>query len=140
MSAPAKTHSPEAPRPIPPAEHVRRLVEANRVEEARQYVEERRASGDATVEGWARVLRPPHVRSSPGSARAAALGGRGPDAARADFGADYAWLRENREAFLGHWVALSDGTLLDSDVALQPLVERLRACGKLVGAFVVQVD
>ena len=127
VSAPAKTHSPEAPRPIPPAEHVRRLVEANRVEEARQYVEERRAGGDATVEGWARVLRPPQIRSSPGSARA-------------DFAADYAWLRENREAFLGHWVALSNGTLLDSDVALQPLVERLRARGTLEGAFVVQVD
>jgi hypothetical protein len=115
------------PPPLPPVEHVRRLVEANRVAEARRYVEEQIARGDMSVETWANLLRPPRVTTSPRTAHS-------------DFGADYAWLRANREAFLGLWVALRDGRLLDSDVRLRPLVERLTARGELAGAFVVQVD
>ncbi|WP_438002727.1 hypothetical protein WME89_27630 [Sorangium sp. So ce321] len=115
------------PPPIPPAEHVRRLVEANRVEEARRYVQELLAQGDTSVEGWAKVLRPPRIVASS-------------DRARSSFAADYAWLRENRQAYLDRWVALQDGKLLDSDVALRALVERLTASGQIEGAFVVQVD
>ncbi|KYF65475.1 hypothetical protein BE04_00915 [Sorangium cellulosum] len=115
------------PPPIPPAEHVRRLVEANRVEEARRYVQELLAQGDTSVEGWAKVLRPPRVVPSP-------------DRPRSDFAADYAWLRENRQAYLDRWVALQDGKLLDVDIALRALIERLTQRGQIDGAFIVQVD
>ncbi|WP_437604615.1 hypothetical protein WMF20_25625 [Sorangium sp. So ce834] len=115
------------PPPIPPAEQVRRLVEANRVEEARRYVQELLAQGDTSVEGWAKVLRPPRVVPSP-------------DRARSDFAADYAWLRENRQAYLDRWVALQDGELLDADIALRALIERLTERGQIDGAFIVQVD
>jgi hypothetical protein len=115
------------PPPIPPAEYVRRLVEANRVEDARRYVKERLDQGDTSVEGWAKVLRPPVAKPSPYRPRS-------------DFAADNAWLRENRKAFLGFWVALLNGELLDSDVALQPLIDRLAARGITQGALVVQVD
>src|SRR5437868_6291246 len=112
--------------PIPPPEHIRRLVEANRVEDARRYANERLAEGDASVASWANLLRPPRVTTS--SYRA-----------RSDFGADDAWLRTNRETFLGRWVALRNGDLLDSDVALRPLVDRLTERGIIEGALVVQV-
>ena len=115
------------PPPIPPAEHIRRLVEANRVEDARRYAEERLAQGDTSVESWAHLLSPPRVTTS--SYRP-----------RRNFGADNAWLRENREAFLGRWVALRDGQLLDTDIALRALIERLTESGILEGALVVQVD
>ena len=115
------------PPPLPPAEHVRRLVEANRVAEARRYVEDQLAQGDASVEAWADLLRPPRVTVSPRTEHS-------------DFGADYAWLRDNRDAFVGRWVALHDGQLLDTDVGLRPLVDRLTARGVIEGAFVVQVD
>jgi hypothetical protein len=115
------------PPPIPPAEHIRKLVEANRVDDARRYAEELLAQGDTSVEGWAKVLRPPRIAASPYRARS-------------DFAADYAWLRENREAYLDRWVALQDGTLLDADIALRALVERLTERGQIEGAFVVQVD
>jgi hypothetical protein len=85
------------PPPIPSSEHVRRLVEANRVEDARRFVEERLAQGDANLENWANLLRPPQVTTS--SYRP-----------RRDFGADHAWLRENRYIFLGRWVALRGWT------------------------------
>lgn len=115
------------PPPLPPAEHVRQLVEANRVAEARRYVEEQLARGDTSVESWANLLRPPRVTTSPRTTHS-------------DFGADYAWLRANRDAFLGRWVALRDGHLLDTDVRLRPLVDRLTERGAIEGAFVVQVD
>jgi hypothetical protein len=57
-----------------------------------------------------------------------------------DFGADHAWLRKHREAFLDHWVALRDGELLDADITLRALVERLTERGQIEGAFVVRVD
>lgn len=97
------------------------------MEEARRYVQELLAQGDTSVEGWAKVLRPPRIVASS-------------DRARSNFAADYAWLRENRQAYLDRWVALQDGKLLDSDVALSALVERLTTRGQVDGAFVVQVD
>lgn len=115
------------PPPIPPSEHIRKLVEANRVEEARRYVQELLAQGDTSVEGWAKVLRLPRIVASP-------------DRACSDFAADYAWLREHRQAYLDRWVALHDGKLLDTDVSLRALVERLTERGQIEGAFVVQVD
>jgi hypothetical protein len=115
------------PPPLPPAEHVRRLVEANRVTEARRYVEEQLAQGETSVESWAKLLRPPRVATSPRTDHS-------------DFGADYVWLRANREAFLGRWVALRDGHLIDTDVRLRPLVDRLTERGAIEGTFVVQVD
>ncbi|KYF87003.1 hypothetical protein BE20_27330 [Sorangium cellulosum] len=102
-------------------------MEANRVEEARRYVQELLAQGDTSVEGWAKVLRPPRVVPSP-------------DRPRSDFAADYAWLRENRQAYLDRWVALQDGKLLDADIALRALIERLTERGQIDGAFIVQVD
>jgi hypothetical protein len=127
MRVPNDRPPPMTPPPIPPAEHVRRLVEANRVEEARRYVDERLAPGDTSVEGWANLLRPPRVETSPRRVRG-------------DFGADYAWLREHREAFLDRWVALRDGVLLDVDITLRALVDRLTDRGPIEGAFVVRVD
>jgi hypothetical protein len=124
MRAPA---APVVPPPLPPAEHVRRLVEAGRVDDARRYVDERLAVGDTSVESWAKLLRPPRLAAS---ARRA----------RSDFAADNAWLREHREAFLSRWVALRDGELLDADVNLRALVDRLTERGAIEGAFVVQVD
>ena len=115
------------PPPIPSVEHVRRLVEANRVEDARRYVEEQLAQGDTSLESWANLLRPPQVTTSPYRPRS-------------DFGADNAWLRQNRDAFLGRWLALRNGQLLDTDVALRPLFERLTERGIVEGALVVQVD
>ena len=112
--------------PSLPVEHVRRLVEADRLGEARRYVEERLAQGDTSVETWARLLRPPTVK--PSSYRPIR-----------DFGADNAWMRKNREAFRGRWVALASGELLDSDVEMKPLVDRLIARGALEGTLVVQV-
>jgi hypothetical protein len=114
------------PPPLPPAEHIRRLVEANRVEEARRYAAERLAEGDTSVEGWAKLLRPPRVTTSTYRTRR-------------DFGADNAWLRDNREAFHGRWVALASGDLLDTEVTLRPLLDRLAARG-IDDALVVQVD
>ena len=116
------------PPPIPSVEHVRMLVEANRVAEARRYVEERLAQGDKTVETWARLLRPPRVK--PSSYRPIR-----------DFGADHAWLRlqENRAAFHGRWVALRSGELLDSDFDMQRLVDRLVERGEAQGTLVTQV-
>jgi hypothetical protein len=116
----------DSPPPLPPAEHIRSLVEANQVAEARRYAAERLAMGDESVEAWARHLRPPEVR--PSAYRP-----------RRDFGADHAWLRENRDAFLGRWVALSSGKLLDTDARLDPLVERLTARGIIEGVLVTQV-
>jgi hypothetical protein len=120
-------HPPIDPPPIPPIEHVRRLVEASQVDEARRYVEERLAEGDTSIEDWARLLRLPRVRTSPRRAHG-------------DLGADHAWLRDNREAFRDRWVALRDGKLLDADIALRALVARLKERGQIEGAFVVQVD
>jgi hypothetical protein len=114
------------PPPLTPAEHIRHLVEANRVEEARRYAAERLAVGDPSVESWAKLLRPPRVTTS--SYRT-----------RRDFGADYAWLRENREAFRGRWVALMSGELLDTDAALRPLLDRLQERG-IEDVLVTQVD
>jgi hypothetical protein len=127
MRVPSEKPSPMAPPPIPPVEHVRRLVEANRVEEARHYVDERLAQGDKSVEGWAKLLRPPRVRTSPRRAHG-------------NFAADHAWLRQHREAFLDRWVALRDGELLDADITLRALVERLTERDQIEGAFVVRVD
>ncbi|MFO0589642.1 MAG: hypothetical protein U0441_19040 [Polyangiaceae bacterium] len=127
MSTPAKSPSRDTPRSIPPSEHVRRLVEANRVDEARSYVSERRARGEAALESWERLLEPPRAAPEPGSRPT-------------DVTADHAWLRANRDAFLGYWVALRGGTLLDSDVALRPMVDRLRTQGQLEGTLVVRVD
>ena len=83
--------------------------------------------GAAHVESRAKLLRPPRIAASPRQARS-------------DFAADHAWLRDHREAFLDRWVALRDGELLDTDVTLRALVERLTERGQIEGAFVVQVD
>ena len=74
----------------------------------------------------ANLLRPPQVTTSCYRPRR-------------DFGADNAWLRKNREAFRGRWVALRSGELLDSDCAMQPLVDRLVERGIAEGTLVVQV-
>jgi hypothetical protein len=114
------------PPPLTPPEHIRALVEANRVAEARRFAAERLAQGDRSVEAWSRHLSLPEVRPSPYRPRS-------------DFGADHAWLRENREAFLGRWVALLNGELLDTDSRLDPLVERLTVRGTIEGVLVTQI-
>lgn len=126
MAAPSRAEPP-APPPLSAAEHVRRLAEAGRVEEARRYVQEHLSGGDADLERWSQLLRPPLAKTSPRRSRG-------------DFGADNAWLRENRDAFLGRWVALRDGKLLDSDATLRLLLDRLTASGSEDGAFIVRVD
>jgi len=127
MAASSKHRAPNAPPPISPVEHVRRLAEAGLVDEARRFAEARSAEGDTAMGGWAQLLKAPRVKTSPRRSRG-------------DFGVDYAWLRDNREAFLGRWVALREGVLLDSDMTLRALLGRLTESGQMDGAFVVRVD
>jgi hypothetical protein len=112
MATPSSVQPP-APPPLSAVEHVRRLAETGR--------------GDAELDGWSQLLRPPLVKISPRRVGS-------------DFGADNAWLRAPREAFLDRWVALRDGQLLDSDTTLRALMDRLTASGQVDGAFIVRVD
>jgi hypothetical protein len=115
------------PPPVPSVEHVRRLVEAHRVDEARRYIEDRRGRGDTTLESWAELLAPPVVRSLPAQ-------GRG------DFVANMRWVRENREQFLGCWVALREGQVVGADRTLRALCDRLKGSGQLDDTLVVKVE
>lgn len=110
------------PTPLPYADYLRELLEANRLGDARRFVQERIAAGEPGLERLARLILPPKVTTS--SYRP-----------RSDFGLDNAWLRcaENREAYRGRWVAILNGKLLDSDTKMQPLVDRLVARGEAEG-------
>ena len=48
-----------------------------------------------------------------------------PASGRGDFHVNMAWLRENRESYMGKWVALRDGKLIDCDVSRKAMTERL---------------
>lgn len=94
-----------------PLTKIRRLVEENRVEEARVFLASLPFQPflEAQLQSWRRLLAPPVVRNRPGT------GG--------DTRKQFAWLRENAERYHGQWVALTD----DGLVAAAPTYHDLRA-------------
>lgn len=104
---------------------VERLLEDGRFQEARQLAAELQELGLAPAGGWADLLKPGAVRTSPASCRG-------------DFSENMAWLSANRSSFGGRWVALRDGHVLDSDQQLKSLVQRLRQAGLAANALLVR--
>jgi hypothetical protein len=91
-------------------DHLLSLLNTGRVEDARRWLKV--VGPDKTLDAWREVLRPPVAREVPAT---------GKD----DLGKVQAWLDTKRVPFIGKWVALLDGDLVDSDASRVALHRRL---------------
>ena len=100
---------------------VRDLLARGEVREARELVESTPA---AELDGWRSLLRPPSATVRPAQGETGAM-----ENAR--------WLKEHAAEYAGQWIALKAGELLAADLSRAELTRKLRAEGRLAGAFLV---
>lgn len=107
------------------AVELRSLVSSGRVGAARALLGE--VDGGEQLR-WAKVLELPTTSTKAKTGRS-------------DFSRNAEWIRKNRESFVGIWVALVDGQLVDHDKSRLALHRRLETTGKLVkGTLFTKVD
>ncbi len=108
-----------------PAVELRALVRSGRVGTARALIDE--VYGRSRPH-WAKVLDTPQATLRPKSGRS-------------DFGRNADWIRRHRATFVGKWVALIEGQLVDHDESRVALHRRLEATQRLVrGMLFAKVD
>lgn len=98
------------------------LVAAGRVAAARSRLSQ--AGQRAAEAQWQAVLAPPTTSTKPKSGTA-------------DFARNAAWLREHSRAYVGKWVALANGGLVDHDTSRLALHRRLDSAGRLVSVTLI---
>lgn len=111
------------------SEQLRSLMSCGRIGAARALLAAGVAGGslNATAPVWTAILEPPTTRVQPKS-------GTG------NFRLNAEWLRSHRSSFLGKWVALAAGQLIDHDPSRLSLHQRLELAGKLVkGTLITKV-
>jgi hypothetical protein len=101
-------------------QHLRDLLEANKVAEARRFVKEleERWPEAERVQHYAHVLQPPKVRMRP-------------DIPARSSEPDWKWLEEHAREYPGCWLAIYDGRLIAADPDRQ--VVRKKAAQELAG-------
>jgi len=106
--------------------HIKALVEASCVPEARRIVSEIRPGVSEKLDYWKKVLAKPVARlAGPGS------GG--------DMRKDMMWIENNADDYKGRWVALRNGVLLGNHESRVELRQILRQSGKLEKSFFVWI-
>lgn len=90
------------------------LVDAHQVPEARALLA---ATPGGERSPWAQMLALPKVTMLPATP------------GRDDFHVNMEWARAHRAEFVGQWLALRDGGLLDHDADFGGLTRRLRVAG-----------
>jgi hypothetical protein len=99
------------------------LLNAGRVNEARRLLSLLlKTSPSPTLEKWARIVAPPVARPA------------GP-ATGTRIASANSWLRQHAGEYVGKWVALRDGVLLDADESRVALHRRLERDGNLEGVL-----
>lgn len=102
-------------------EQVRDLLARGEVREARELV---KSTPAVELDGWRSLLRPPSATVRPAQGEMDTM-----ENAR--------WLKEHAAEYAGQWIALKAGELLAADLSRAELTRKLRAEGKLAGAFLV---
>lgn len=98
-------------------DRVKALVEASRVEEARELIRDAEAKWpeNSRVRYWASVLAPPRlIGVRPASGR--------------EMATDWGWLKEHADEYRGCWVAVHNGELLAANPKLRVVHEAVLAC------------
>jgi hypothetical protein len=105
---------------------LRELLTAGRVDAARARLSAMPTHSEA--KRWERVLAPPTTKPIAKTGHS-------------DFNQNASWLKQHRDSFVGEWVALANGELVDHDKSRLALHRRLEAAGKLArGTLFTKVD
>jgi hypothetical protein len=106
-------------------QHLRDLLEGDRVEEARRFVKEleQRWPEAERVRHYAHVLAPPKVRSRP-------------DIPARSRDREWKWLKEHAHEYPGCWLSVYEDQLIAADPDLQIVLARTREANGEESAFV----
>ncbi|MFH0822189.1 MAG: hypothetical protein V2B18_05510 [Pseudomonadota bacterium] len=108
-------------------DEIRALAEKGDLPAARRIISPVPRGLSESLDKWREVLAPPVARVT-GSAS-----GR-------DLRLDSEWLEKNSWQYVGQWVALKNGELLDSGPSRAALRAILKERGDLSGAFLVKIE
>ncbi len=107
-------------------EHIKALVEASRVLEARRIVSAIPPGISTELDYWKRVLAEPVVRVTKPTTDG-------------DPRKDMLWIEKNADKYKGKWVALKSGELLGNHESYMELHRTLKQAGKITGSFFFRV-
>lgn len=109
------------------SEHVKNLVESNRVEDARKVLSTIQTGNSVTLDRWIKTLTEPKAVVEKGSSAK-------------NIKDEAVWLKQNSEDYKGKWVALKNGELLGADKSRITLHTSLKQTGNLSGAMFFRID
>ncbi len=107
--------------------HIKKLIENSRVQEARKIVSAIRPGVSAKLDYWKKVLTEPVAK----------VGGPGTGG---DMRKDILWFEKNADNYKGKWVALKNGVLLGSHKSRAELRQNLKQSGKLARSLFIRIE
>lgn len=109
------------------SEHVKKLVEDGKIEEAREVMYFIQPKSSTVLDSWQKALAYPAVRLSKSTGDK-------------NIKKDAEWLQKNSTKYKGKWIALKNGKLLGAHESRIELRISLKQTSKLSGAMFFRID